>query len=66
MRWFIAAIAIVGCGFNIAHSRISFLLWTVSNLYWCQYNWRRREHAQAVVFFVMLLMCVYAFWSWSR
>lgn len=62
--WIITAIALIGTVLNANKQRIGFLFWIVSNLGLFLYNYQNDEYAQALLFFIYLLLAIYGLFKW--
>ena len=65
-QWLIAILALLGGVLNAAEHWQGFVCWVVTNTYWCVYNWRKHERAQAVVFAVFLVLSIWGIWRWRQ
>jgi len=64
MNWFVVFIALGGVVLNVRKQWQGFLLWLVSNAYWCVYNTARGDYPQAVLYAVFWLLAVYGIYHW--
>jgi len=62
----VTAVALVGLIFNIRRRRVCFVLWLLSNGYWCYYNFAAGEYAQAVLFAVFFVVSIIGFFAWRK
>ena len=65
MNWIIVMIAITGVVLNVRRKWQCFLFWGVSNLWWLRHNICIDEYAQAVLFGVFFLLCLYGAIEWE-
>lgn len=65
MNWIIVIIALIGVVLNVRRKWQCFLFWGASNLWWLRHNICIDEHAQAVLFGVFFLFCIYGLDEWE-
>ncbi|NIS54465.1 MAG: nicotinamide mononucleotide transporter [Phycisphaerae bacterium] len=66
MNWFIAAIALMGVYLNTRCKWQGFLLWLISNAWWCCHNVSIGEYAQAMLFGAYWFLSLYGIFNWKR
>ncbi len=64
MNWFVVLIALAGVVLNVRKQWQGFLLWLVSNAYWCIHNTTIGEYPQAVLYAAFWLLAVYGIYCW--
>jgi len=65
MNWIIVMFAITGVVLNVRRKWEGFLFWAVSNLWWLIHNICIGEYAQAVIFGVLYIFCIYGAAEWE-
>lgn len=66
MMWLVVAIALAGAFLNTRGKWQGFLLWLVSNAWWCGYNIWKGEYPQAFLFGVFWFLSLYGIFQWRK
>lgn len=64
--WIVTAGSLVGTVLNIKKKKICFGIWFCTNTAWCIYDFIIGSYAQAVLFFVYVLLAVYGIYEWNK
>lgn len=66
MNWIIVFIALAGVVLNIRRKWYCFVFWSASNSWWLVHNICIGEYAQAALFGLFLMFCIYGGDEWER
>lgn len=66
VMWIVVAIALTGAFLNTRSKWQGFLLWLVSNAWWCGYNIVAGEYPQAFLFGVFWILSLYGIFEWRK
>lgn len=66
MDWLIVVIALIGVVLNVRRKWQGFLLWLISNAWWCWHNLVIGEYAQALLFGVFWGLSIYGIYNWKK
>ncbi len=61
MTWVVAAVSLCATWLNVRKVRVCFLIWVVTNLTWCAYDFAHGLPAQGVL---MAVYAALAAWGW--
>jgi nicotinamide riboside transporter PnuC len=64
--WIVAVMSIAGVITNILKNKWCFVLWFISNVAWIIIDIQKEMYAQAAVFFVYAVTCIWGFIQWSK
>ncbi len=64
--WFIAGITFAGTILNIFKNKICFILWIISNLFWCSFDYFNGDYPQASVFGINLIFSIVGYFTWRK
>lgn len=65
MNWFITVIALIGGYLNTKRKWQGFILWLISNAWWCCHNIIIGEYAQSTVFGLFWFLSFYGIYNWK-
>lgn len=66
ITWAITAVSLFGVIANIYKKPICYVLWTMTNAYWCGHNYMHSELQQAVLFAVYFVLSLWGLYTWGR
>ena len=64
--WVITLVSIIGVVLNIKKKRICWVLWSITNVSWCIYDFRIEEYAQSFLFLVYLGLSIWGIFAWKK
>ncbi len=64
--WVLVAMSLIGNVFIIKKNVTGQWMWAIANVGWISYNLYLHAWAQAFLFFVYTLLCIWGIISWSR
>jgi nicotinamide riboside transporter PnuC len=64
--YIITAASIVGTVANIYRRRFGFVLWFLTDVFWCAYDITIAEYSQAVLWGVYALLAAWGWWRWRK
>ena len=66
MDWIIASLSLIGVVANIYNKAWCFILWIITNSFWCIYDLRQGLYSQAILFAVYMLLAVFGLYKWAK
>jgi len=66
MMWLVVAVALAGAFLNTRGKWQGFLLWLISNAWWCWYNIIAGEYPQVFLFGVFWFISLYGIFQWRK
>ena len=60
------AASIVGTVANSFQKRWCFIIWAITNTFWCIYNFINGSYAQALLYAFNFAMAIIGLWRWSK
>lgn len=64
--WIITLVSIIGVVLNIKKKRICFVLWSITNVSWCIYDFVIQAYAQSFLFLVYLGLSIWGIFEWKK
>jgi hypothetical protein len=64
MSWVIAYISIAGVIINIFKNPFCFVLWLLTNGFWCLFNIINKLYSQAFIFLIYFLLSIFGLIKW--
>lgn len=64
--WGMAIVSIIGTIANAYRRRWGFVVWLVTNITWCVYDYLQQEYAQSALFGVYAILAVVGWVQWGR
>lgn len=64
--WACTVIALIGTVLNAKRKRSGFLFWIISNGAFSIWNYKIEQNAQALLFFVYLILAIYGYFNWGK
>jgi nicotinamide riboside transporter PnuC len=62
--WGVTALSVVGTVLNIKKKPVCFLIWLVTNIVWCAYDFIVGCYAQSGLFLVYIGLAVWGIYEW--
>lgn len=66
LSWILVALSLTGNYFVIKKQVLGQWLWAFGNVGWIVFDLAIGAYSQALLFFVYLLMCIWAIWLWNK
>ena len=67
LSWVITAVALLGSILNAQQNKWGFVLWFISNIYLCLWNYFwTKDYAQGTLFLAYFIITVQGFVTWSK
>jgi nicotinamide riboside transporter PnuC len=66
MEWIITIASLTGVIANIYKKQWCFIIWSITNSFWCIYDYTKGAYSQSILFFVYLLLALWGLWKWRR
>jgi nicotinamide riboside transporter PnuC len=63
--WVVSILALLGTVLNIYKKQACFVLWTVTNFYFCIYDFCIGATAQSALFAVYFILALWGLWKWE-
>ena len=64
--WIITLLSIIGVVLNIKKKSICFVLWAITNVSWCIYDFMIGAYAQSFLFLVYLGLSIWGIFEWKK
>ena len=66
IEWFLTALSLLGCWFNIQKSVAGWIIWSFANVGWILSFMAKGMMAESTLFAVYLALSIYGTIKWSR
>ncbi|MBU0479088.1 nicotinamide mononucleotide transporter family protein [bacterium] len=66
ITWSMTLLSIIGVILNIKKKRICFVLWSITNVSWCIYDFTIQAYAQSFLFLVYLGLSIWGIFEWKK
>ncbi len=63
--WLVTGLSILGVMLNIHKKRSCFIVWQITNVSWCIYDFSIDAYAQGSLFFIYYCLSVWGFYAWK-
>jgi len=63
--WIFTIASIVGAAANACQKRWGFILWFITNGFWCFYDWRLGLYSQSLLYLVFCIISIVGFIYWK-
>ena len=65
-QWLALILTLIGLYFNIYKSKISFIVWTLSNIFWVYIGYKTRVYPQCIAFIILSLSNIIGYIKWRN
>ena len=66
ITWSMTLLSIIGVILNIKKKKICFVLWSITNVSWCIYDFVIGAYAQSFLFLVYLGLSIWGIFEWKK
>lgn len=66
VAYLITVASIIGTVANSLQKRWCFLIWAITNTFWCIYNIINGSYAQALLYLFNFAMAIVGLWRWGK
>lgn len=64
--WFMSLVCVIGSVLNVKKMSMSFVLWTISNIFWLAYDIYFKAYARSILDLVNLATSTWGIITWVR
>lgn len=65
ISWLFLLLTSIGTYLNAKKLRVSFLLWTIANIYFIYYHIQTKDLIMITFFSVGMISCIYGYFNWN-
>lgn len=65
LMWIVTGLSIIGVILNIYKRKECFIIWIITNVLWCLYDFHIEAHAQSGLFLIYLILAIAGLIKWN-
>jgi len=62
----VSILSLIGVVANVYKKKWCFILWIVTNAFWCVWDFKEGILSQAILFFVYWLLAIWGLYKWAK
>jgi hypothetical protein len=66
MSWIFTVLSLIGVVLNIYKNKYCFVIWTLTNGFWCIYDYHNGLYSQSLLFLIYFILAIWGLIKWKN